>query len=128
MQMHIRTLTQYGLVATILIFTMVINIVRADSANLSEANSANSLETQVTSIVREFRQALENGNRKRVHQLLAHDVVVYEQGEADASREQYEDQHLTDDIAFFRDLDYAVLKQDVYTSDATAWVLCMANS
>lgn len=66
-QMHIRTLTQYGLVATILIFTMVINIVRADSANLSEANSANSLETQVTSVVREFRLALENGNRERVH-------------------------------------------------------------
>ena len=121
--MQTRALTHYGFVTTLLVFAMIMNIVRADSANSSEAKPANSLETQVTSVVQEFHQALENGNRDSVHQLLAHDVVVYEQGEVDASREQYESQHLSNDIAFFRDLDYVVLKQDVYSNEATAWVL-----
>nr|ART35505.1 A389 [uncultured bacterium] len=72
--------------------------------------------------VNQFRAALQDGNPAHVLAPLASDVLIYEAGEQQASRDEYAAHHLKADIAFLATVYVDVLGQTGHVDGNTAWV------
>lgn len=69
-----------------------------------------------------FTTALKSGDASGAAAWLAPDVVIYEGGEVERSRADYQAHHLAADIAFLKTAQVDLLKRDGGESGDTAWV------
>ncbi|WP_420466290.1 YybH family protein [Panacagrimonas sp.] len=72
--------------------------------------------------VNQFRGALQDGSVAQVLGLLAPDVLVFEAGEQQTSRDDYAAHHLKADIAFLAKVYVDTLGQNSRVDGNTAWV------
>ena len=72
--------------------------------------------------VNQFRGALQDGNVAQVLGLLAPDVLIFESGEQQASRDEYAAHHLKADIAVLAKVYVDTLGQSSRVDGNTAWV------
>src|SRR5947199_6485761 len=79
-------------------------------------------------VVRSFHEALASGNRDRVLAVLDPEVVIFEQGGAEMSREEYASHHLGEDIEFSRSTRRKVLDQRSGARAGSAWVLTISET
>src|SRR3989442_13494137 len=79
-----------------------------------------------SAVVRSFHEALASGNRDRVLELLDPDVVIFEQGGAEMSRDEYASHHLGEDIDFSRSTSRKLVSRTTGEKGATAWVLSIS--
>lgn len=73
--------------------------------------------------VADLHAALATGNRAGVLAALAPDVVVFESGEAELSRDEYASHHLAADLEFAGATKETVLSRTSAVSGDAAWVL-----
>lgn len=78
-------------------------------------------------IVDEFHELLRQGKRAEVLALLADDAVVFETGYAGQSRDDYAQNHVSDDADFAGVTDYQVQHRQVLQEGDAAWVLTQAT-
>jgi len=81
-----------------------------------------------SAVVRSFHEALASGNRERVLELLDPDVVIFEQGGAEMSRDEYASHHLGEDIEFSRSTSRKLVSQTSGDKGASAWVLSISET
>ena len=62
--------------------------------------------------VNAFHQALARGDKEAALAVLAADVLVYESGSAERSRDEYAVRHLQDDVAFSQTTQRKILRSD----------------
>ncbi len=79
-------------------------------------------------VVRAFHEALAAGDSVRALELLAEDVVIYESGGVEASREEYRSHHLPADIAFASSTEREVTLERSGRSADVAWVLSRSTT
>ena len=79
-------------------------------------------------IVKSFHEALASGNRDRVLELLDPGVVIFEQGGAEMSRNEYASHHLGDDIEFSRATSQTAVEQRSGAKGESAWVLTISET
>ena len=78
--------------------------------------------TDPAGTVRAFRHALETANRAAALELLSPELLVYESGDVDPSREDYAAHHLDADLAFLAKAKVSVLQQAASRDGALASV------
>lgn len=69
-----------------------------------------------------FRRALESGQEQAALALLAPDVLVYESGDRNRSRDEYAARHLRADLAFLAKARVRQLEQKAWAHGDLAWV------
>lgn len=74
-------------------------------------------------IVDAFHFALKGADRKKALDLLAADVLVFEQGRLERSRSEYARKHLSEDIEFSSVTQRTVARRAVKLLGNAAWVL-----
>jgi len=79
-------------------------------------------------VVRSFHEALSTGNREVVLTLLDTAAVIFEQGGAEMSREEYASHHLEGDLKFSRATTRKILDQRSGRAGETAWVLTRSET
>lgn len=79
-------------------------------------------------VVRSFHEALASGNRDRVLALLDPGVVIFEQGGAEISRDEYASHHLGEDIEFSRSTSRKVVDQRSGAKGESSWVLTISET
>ncbi|MEM8962480.1 MAG: nuclear transport factor 2 family protein [Acidobacteriota bacterium] len=77
--------------------------------------------------VEAFHRALASDDSARALTLLAEDVVVFESGHAELSREEYEREHLAIDIEFSKTTERAIADRSHRVVGDQAWVLTRAE-
>lgn len=92
------------------------------------ASAAEEGKDEPAAIVRSFHEALSSGNRGAVLSLLDPGVVIFEQGEAEMSRDEYASQHLDADIEFSRATTSKVVNQRTQAKGKSAWVLTTSET
>jgi ketosteroid isomerase-like protein len=75
-----------------------------------------------------FHDALARGDRARVTELLASDVVIFESGGAELSRAEYASHHLGDDMEFAQATKEEVVAREAGESGDAAWVLTRSRT
>lgn len=90
-------------------------------AHPARVESAGGFDDPVAT-VNQFRGALQDGNIAQVLRLLAPDVLIFEAGEQQASRDEYAAHHLKADIAFLTKVYVDTLGQTHRLDGNTAWV------
>ncbi len=70
-----------------------------------------------------FAAALSRGDEATVKSLLAEDVVIYESGGQESSREEYASHHMKSDMAFLAGLAVKLVERKQGGNDDLAWVL-----
>lgn len=85
-------------------------------------------DDQSVAIVRSFYEALASGDRGRVLALLDPRVVIFEQGGAEMSRDEYASKHLDADIEFSRTTRRKVVDQQAHAQGKFAWVLTTSET
>ena len=73
--------------------------------------------------VQRFHDALAAGDSAAALRLLAPEVVIFEEGGVESSREEYREHHLQADIEFSRATKLEVLDRHSAVMDRVAWVL-----
>ena len=79
-------------------------------------------------VVAAFHKALSSGNRAAVTDLLAPDVVIFESGGTEASREEYASHHLGADMEFAKATKMAVVDRRSGEAGEAAWVLTRSRT
>ena len=74
-------------------------------------------------VVRAFHQALAAADSTKALSLLAPDVVIFEAGGVEASRDEYESHHLGADMRFAMATKRVITDQKTGNSGDVAWVL-----
>lgn len=69
-----------------------------------------------------FSAALASGDEAAVKTLLATDVLIYESGGQESSREEYVAHHMRSDMAFLRKVQVRMIDRRHGASDDLAWV------
>lgn len=98
------------------------------SISLLGASTAVEGKDSPPATVRSFHEALASGNRDRVLALLDPGVVIFEQGAAEMSRDEYASQHLGDDIEFSRSTSRKVVDQRSGAKGKNGWVLTISET
>ena len=106
----------------VLCSVMCLMLLTPDASAAEQGNNAPS------STVRSFHEALASGDRDRVLALLDPGVVIFEQGGAEMSREDYASQHLDEDIEFSRSTSQKVIDQRAHAEGKSAWVLTISET
>ncbi len=88
----------------------------------ARVESAGGLDDPV-STVNQFRGAMQDGHVARVLAVLAPDVLIYEAGEQQASRDEYAAHHLKADLAFLAKVYVDTLGQTSRVDGNSAWVM-----
>ena len=70
-----------------------------------------------------FHAALSSGDKQGAIALLAPDVLIFESGGAERSREEYASHHMNSDMAFLQQMQRDVTSQDESVKGDTAWVV-----
>lgn len=73
-------------------------------------------------VVAAFHDALASGDSSQALALLAPDVLIYENGSVETSRDEYRSHHLPADIAFASSTTREVIAQSVGQSADIAWL------
>lgn len=89
----------------------------------SRAGASEVARLDATATVQSFREALRAGEGERALAFLAPDVVVFEAGGAELSRDEYATHHLTADMEFSRAVRSETVSRQGGGSPDTAWVL-----
>ena len=92
-------------------------------AALSFLISFSAFATEPKEIVAQFHAALAAGDKAKVAEVMAPGVAIYESGFVEASRNEYANHHLGDDIAFAKTTTRKVLKQSERVEGNLAVVL-----
>src|SRR5215213_1641048 len=92
------------------------NIFTAQGASLSEGT------LEQSALVDRFSHALADGDTQRAGALLDPNVLIYESGAAERSREEYAAHHLGADAAFLKSTQYKILSRSSGTAADLAWV------
>jgi ketosteroid isomerase-like protein len=79
-------------------------------------------------VVRAFHEALASGDSVTALGLLAEDVVIYESGGVEASREEYRSHHLPADMAFASATEREVTLERSGKNGDLAWVLSRSTT
>jgi ketosteroid isomerase-like protein len=79
-------------------------------------------------VVLAFHEALASGDSATALKLLAEDVVIYESGGVEASREEYRSHHLPADMAFTSSTEREVTVERIGKSGDLAWVLSRSTT
>jgi ketosteroid isomerase-like protein len=79
-------------------------------------------------VVERFGRALESGDRTGVLDCLAPEVVIFEHGGAELSREEYASHHLDGDLAYLAEIDVRVVDRKVLGGADRAIVLTRTES
>ena len=79
-------------------------------------------------VVRSFHEALSAGDREHVLGALDPAVVIFEQGGAEMSRDEYASEHLVADIEFSRSTRSKVVDQRVQRTGRSACVLTISET
>lgn len=79
-------------------------------------------------VVERFGKALESSDRAGVLDCLAPEVVIFEHGGAELSREEYASHHLDGDLAYLADIDVKVVDRKVLGGGDRAIVLTRTES
>ncbi len=74
-------------------------------------------------VVDAFHEALGGGDRQAVLDLLTEDVLIFESGGAELSRDEYAHHHLGSDMAFSAATESKVVDRRRGGDDETSWVL-----
>ncbi|MBW3564531.1 MAG: nuclear transport factor 2 family protein [Acidobacteria bacterium] len=74
-------------------------------------------------VVASFHRALESGNAEAALGHLAPDVVIYETGGVEASRDEYASHHLHSDMKFLRSVETTIVDQTSGIDGEHAWIL-----
>ena len=85
-------------------------------------------EDEPQDVIRSFHEALASGDSVTALGLLAEDVVIYESGGVEASREEYRSHHLPADMAFASATDREVTLERSGRSGDLAWVLSRSTT
>lgn len=93
--------------------------VHADGSRHVHAAPAESAPLRVA---REFRAALARGDEATVQTLLAPEVLIFEGGGVERSREEYASHHMRGDMSFLKSAHYTLLRQSGDAADDIAWV------
>lgn len=80
------------------------------------------------SVVDAFHAALARGDRETALGLLAEDVVIFEAGGAELSRQQYAHHHLASDVEFEAATRSTIVDRRRLGDDETAWVLTRSET
>jgi len=92
------------------------------------AVAAAQVKDEPSAIVRSFHEALASGDRAGVLAVLDPKVVIFEQGEAEMSQNEYVSQHLDADIEFSRATSSKVVDQRTQARGKSAWVLTISET
>lgn len=76
-----------------------------------------------TETVDAFHYALKAGDRQKALEVLAAEVLVFEQGRMERSRTEYAKTHLAEDIAFASQTTRTVSRRSTRLLGNTAWVM-----
>ena len=98
------------------------------SSLLLGASAAGEGKDEPSATVRSFHEALSLGNREAALALLDPGVVIFEQGEAEMSRDEYASHHLDADIEFSRATTSKVVDQRTKAKGKSAWVLTTSET
>ena len=79
-------------------------------------------------VVAGFHDALSGGDRARVTDLLAPDVIIFESGGAELSREEYASHHLGADMEFAKATKVEVVDRQAGEAGDAAWVLTRSRT
>jgi ketosteroid isomerase-like protein len=79
-------------------------------------------------VVAAFHDALSRGDRAKVTELLASDVVIFESGGAELSREEYASHHLAADMGFAKATKLEVVDRQAGEAGDAAWVLTRSRT
>lgn len=79
-------------------------------------------------VVLAFHEALASGDSVTALELLAEDVVIYESGGVEASREEYRSHHLPADMAFASATEREVTLERSGKNGDLAWVLSRSTT
>lgn len=74
-------------------------------------------------IVDSFHKAIRQGDRDRALDLLASDVVIYEQGFAEFDRKEYSGDHLAADLEFQKHVTRSITWRQVFEDRGYAFVI-----
>ena len=75
----------------------------------------------------QFRQALQSGDEATVQALLAPDVLIYESGGRETSRDEYMSGHMKGDMAFLGASGVVTLESQAGGGGNSAWVAARAR-
>lgn len=92
-----------------------------DHAHGSHASSA--AKDSPTYAVITFHAALSGGDKQAAIESLAPDVLIFESGGAERSREEYASHHMNSDMAFMQQMQRDVTGQNESVQGDTAWVV-----
>lgn len=95
----------------------------AKEVRLGEAKPPATAESAAEQTVESFHKALAAGDSAAALRLLAPEVVIFEEGGVESSREEYRAHHLQADIEFSRATKLEVLGRHSAVMDRVAWVL-----
>jgi len=98
--------------------------IQAASTSIALGQEGRSFED----VVRAFHEVLASGDSTTALSLLAVDVVIYESGGVEASREEYRSHHLPADMAFASSTEREVTVERSGRSGDVAWVLSRART
>jgi ketosteroid isomerase-like protein len=98
------------------------------SSSLLGASVAAPAKDEPTGIVRSFHDALSSGSRDRALAALDPAVVIFEQGGAEMSRDEYAAEHLGADIEFSRSTSSTVVDQRIQATGKSACVLTISET
>jgi hypothetical protein len=79
-------------------------------------------------VVRSFHEALSSGHRDGALAVLDPGVVIFEQGGAEMSRDEYASDHLGADIDFSRSTTSRVVHERTLRTGKGAWVLTISET
>jgi ketosteroid isomerase-like protein len=74
-------------------------------------------------VVEAFHTALKAGDTVTALALMAPDVMIFEQGGAERSRDEYASHHLADDAAYAADTDDSLARRSGSVDGDVAWVI-----
>src|SRR5215207_2299136 len=97
------------------------NIFTVQGASLPEST------LEQSALVDRFSHALAEGDTQRASALLDPNVLIYEGGAAERSREEYAAHHLGADAAFLKSTQYQVLSRSSGAAADLAWVATEAR-
>jgi len=84
-------------------------------------------QTPAITVAKQFSDALGNGDKSAVLDLLADDVLIYESGGVEASRDEYAGHHLPADMKFLAGMEKAVLSQKVFEHGDLAIITSLSS-
>ncbi len=78
--------------------------------------------TDAATVVDAFHAALKSGDTAAALAMLAEDVMIFEEGGAERSRDEYASHHLEADAAFASTSEATILRRAGWAEDDVAWV------